>query len=117
MSGQPATKPTGAAFSGERKKWGLRAAKKPQKYYDLAGVAIVKGQQSTYVCYLRFTDALVEAVGQVMPRGVGPEDQAYLEVHHTLAGFWEVWAAYISLGGGKDRRLLWVQEEKPPWVT
>lgn len=101
---------------GERKKFGIKPARKLQRRYDdLVNVVKVTTEQRHSYCYITYAPALLEFVGSQMPRGVAAFDPVYLEVEEDArAGKWLVWGCYYV---DNVRALLWTSSVKPQWVT
>lgn len=108
------TKVRVAVFPKEYKKFALRASQNPQVCEGLAGVVRVADSHGKGVAYVKFSEALVVAVGRALPYGVSFGRSAYLKVVHVRStGVWRVFAYYISEPIGK---LLWETPDRPEWI-
>lgn len=99
-------------YAREYKKYGIVAARKPQKGYPVAGVVqVVDGEDSGFA-YIRFSEALVTAVGRAMPQGVSADQPCYLKATRLVTGRWRVLAYYL---GSNKGCVLW-ETERPEWL-
>lgn len=99
----------------ERKKYRLRAARKPQEHSLLSGVVHVKGPEGIGYSNIRFDESFVDAVGLALPHGLSPESPAFLKwLYMPTTGRWRLFAMYL----GKPRgTLLWEADQLPPWIS
>ena len=103
-----------AKYAKEYKKYGIRSANKPQEGYYLAGVVQVADTEGKGYVFIKFSEALVEAVGKALPHGVGEESPAYLKVLHLhKLDRWRVFAYSLESTHGV---LLWETQQKPEWL-
>lgn len=104
------------AYNRLRKNWGLRKANKPQEGFHLSGVVKCLDRGGHGYIYVAFDEALVDAVAKILPRGVGPDDQAYLYVVQKQFGSmrYYMYARYV---GKEGNFLLWVETQKPEWFS
>lgn len=101
-------------LSGERKKFGLRSARKPLLVDGLSNTVVVYENGIAYYCFIDFAQAFVDAVGAAMPRGVSTADMAFVHVMFDRDRVkWVVSGCYLS---SWEQHTLWVSEEKPAWV-
>lgn len=96
----------------------MSPALKPIAKKEISTTAVVV-RMSAHECAVslagfHYSDSFEIAVGRVMPFGVGEHKPAVLFVVKTEAGPWEVIAVYADL---THPVLLWVQDQKPNWVT
>ena len=100
---------------GERRSFGLvprRAVKVPDPRLS-ASVLLVEGGKGS-VCTIGFHEALVQFVGQKLPRGVAAHDPAFLVVtQDERRGLWVVEAHYVR---DTTTALLWETRERPSWL-
>lgn len=92
------------AYAREYKKFGIVPSRKPQKGFPLAGVVKVVERGVKGFVYIRFSEALVLAVGKAMPQGISNENPCYLKATRTVTGTWRVSAHYLK---GRASCLLW----------
>jgi len=100
------------AFTREYRKFGLVHARKPQTGYPVAGVVQVIAGEESGVVYVKFQEALVDAVGRVLPYGVSDEQPCFLKVIKLPTGKWRVMAYYL---GSRRGRILW-EADRPLWI-
>ncbi len=99
-------------YSGYKKRWGLKAAIKPQRRFDLSGVCRVLDQNGTGYCHIKFSWPLVVDMGRVMPRGVGPHEPTYLMAMRVTEQQWSVFCCYLD----GERQLAWMETGRPSWI-
>lgn len=101
-------------FVRELDKFGLRPANKPDANGLLSGVVVVAQQGERGYAYVRFSSVLVQAVGRALPRGLTPQDTAYLKVIRCrFTDRFKVYAYYVDQSAAV---LLWESAEKPTWL-
>lgn len=101
-------------LSSERKSFGIRPARKPQRHEYLAGVVVVLDGEGRGTVYIRFSEALVDAVGKQMPQGVGPEHRCYLKIRKGRGDAWTMYAFYLEEYKGV---ILWRYKSRPEWLN
>jgi hypothetical protein len=95
-----------------KRKYPFRSANKPTTGQPVAGIAVLLDRHGLGHFYIKVTEDLVDRLARVMPQGLGPENQAYIQVTHR-AGVYEVWCNYLD----KSRQvLLFKQPDLPEWV-
>lgn len=100
---------------GERKKFALasrRAVK--QNHPVLSNTVLVEEAGQRHVCYIAFSDDLIQFVGQKLPRGVSQVDPAYLTVTEVVAS--QVWAVAACYYRDDSSVVLWEAKERPKWL-
>lgn len=102
-----------AAFAREYKKFKLRCSLLPQEGMPLAGVMRVADSHGKGFIYIKFSEALVEAVGKVMQFGISDMTPCYLSV--VVDSRRKVWRVYSFYVGETRGSLLWVTDVKPKW--
>lgn len=100
----------------ELKKYGLRSTRKPTLNPRLSStVCVIDEQGLPGYCYIAFEEALVDAVGLKLPRGVAEFDPAFLQVEwNAKRGRWIITAKYLNTEG---YAVLWESESKPTWLN
>lgn len=102
----------------ENKNFELRATKKPAKNDTLSTTVAVYMGQKSYYCYISFSEKFVEAVGKKLPRGVSPQDPAYISVVHEKRDWGhESWAIRANYTTGVELVCLWTTPEQPSWIN
>ncbi len=105
-----------AAFAREYKKFGIKAARKPQEGYPVAGVVQVVGKDGGGFVYVKFSEVFVEAVGKAMPYGVSAATPCYLKAVWLPTGKWRVVCYYFGRRNGcvlwEASHLEWVKKVK-----
>ena len=95
----------------KEKQLGIRHARTPQEGVSLSGVVLVANNGIGY-CHVKFDKSAVEALGQKMPYGIGPENLAYLKVV-KMYDHYDVWCCYRD----KSKSIkLWKSEHLPEWI-
>ena len=107
------TAPLRPCVGAERKSFRLRYAEVGGQHPSMSSVVHVRDKAGLGVCQITFSEVLVQTIGRFMPRGVGPDDPVFLRVESTADGQWYVYAQYIR---ARDHILLWVADDKPPWI-
>lgn len=99
----------------ECKKYNLRSTRKPARSCLLASVVRVRNEEGKDgYCYVGFDEALVEAVGKKLSRGVAPFDPAYLVAEYDpRRSVWLIGACYFY---GAECVKLWETPDRPEWV-
>lgn len=99
----------------ELKKYGIRSTRKPARNAFVATtIHVVDENGLAGYCYISFADALVEAIGKVLPRGVAEFDPAYIYVEYdTRRRVWKINAQYLL---SSDSALLWESGDRPTWL-
>lgn len=90
----------------------INIAKKPQEGSGLSGVVVVNDEHGPGTTYIRFDDQVRDKLASLMPRGIGPAEQAYIHVQLEL----EMYSVYCLYLEGKNGRLLWRGETLPQWI-
>jgi hypothetical protein len=101
-----------SAYSGRKKRWGLKAAIKPQQRFDLSGVCRLLDQTGAGYCHIKFSWPLVVDMGRAMPRGVGPHEPAHLMAMRMNEHEWNIFCCYLD----GERQLVWTEEGRPSWI-
>ena len=102
------------AFVRELGKFELRPANKPDTNGLLSGVVVVAQRGERGYAYVKFSNALIEAVGRSLPRGLTPEHPAYLKaIRCSFTDRFKVYAFYVDQSAAV---LLWESAEKPTWL-
>lgn len=99
----------------ECKKYNLRSTRKPARSCLLASVVRVRNEEGKDgYCYVGFDEALVEAVGKKLSRGVAPFDPAYLVAEYDpRRSVWLIGACYFY---GAECVKLWETPDRPEWL-
>lgn len=101
-------------LSGERKKFGLRTARRPMLIDGLSNTAIVYDGETPHYCHILFDASLVSAVGKRLPRGVAANSPAFLHiVHDQQRSKWVVSACYVA---DWEPHTLWESAQRPTWI-
>ncbi len=101
-------------LSGERKKFGLRTARKAAFVDGLSNVVVVYDGDSPKYCYIAFDHSFVDVIGTHLPRGVSAHDPAFIHVVFDHGrGEWVISACYVS---SWELRTLWKTDSKPSWL-
>ncbi len=99
-------------LSGERKKFELRTARAPKLVAGLSNTVIVYENDVPKYCHISFSDDLIIAVGEHLPRGVSMDDKAFMQA--VLDGAeWTIYACYVETW---ERVALWRAGAKPAWL-
>jgi hypothetical protein len=96
----------------EAKRYDLRPARTPQKDPRLSGVVSVLSTAGSKISFIHFNEAFVEAVGKELPKGVSPDNPAFIRVMQSGKA-WKVFAMYLKSNEGC---LLWESEQIPAWI-
>jgi hypothetical protein len=99
-------------ITGERKKFGLRPARKPALIEGLSNTVIVYLDGQAYYCYIAFSAEFPAAVGTQLPRGLARDDVTFLQVS-VEAGKWIVRLCTLSTW---ERRTFWESATRPAWI-
>ncbi len=100
-------------ISSERKKFGLRKARNGKTTNPkLSALVLVWEGDLSYTSPIRFSDDLIQFIGQKLPRGVADYDPVYLTVSKVPKG-WLVQASYMVDDLTVD---LWLAKERPTWL-
>jgi hypothetical protein len=104
--------------SKELKAYELRATRRPAKSDSLLTTVLVMNAQGEQgYCYVNFSLKLVQAVGKKLPRGISPQDPAFLHVFHSGEEY-SVWAVYAREGWNpSSTKLMWTGEGNPSWLN
>lgn len=99
---------------GERKGYGLQTATRPgNQEHGLSTVVVVHENDQQGYCYIRFTQAFINAVGKALPLGVSDFFPAFVQVEEDEKR-WNVYARYRH---DKTKfALLWSTTERPEWL-
>lgn len=101
-------------LSGERKKFGLRPARKPMLIDGLSNTVIVYDGPTPRYCHILFDPSMVAAVGKALPQGLPPARPAFLRVvHDQQRSKWVVSASYVA---DWQHVPLWESDSKPAWI-
>ncbi len=101
------------AYSGRKKRWGLKAAIKPQQRFDLSGICRILDGDGAGYCHIKFAWPLVVDMGRAMPRGIGPHETAYLMAMRMSDKEWNIFCVYLD---DQQRQLVWTEEGRPSWI-
>ena len=93
-------------------KLGIASAKKPQEGFSLSGVTSIK-IPGLRIGYIKFGARAVKMIGRHMPYGIGPENEAYLQVVRTHKQI-EVFCCYMDRS---KKILLWASKSLPTWIN
>jgi hypothetical protein len=99
-------------ITGERKKFGLRPARKPALIEGLSNTVIVYVDGCAYECYISFSPDFPAAVGAQLPQGLARDDVTFLQVAFD-AGKWIVSVCTLSTW---EPRTFWESAERPAWL-
>jgi len=100
--------------SKEPTRCGIRRAKSPQEHPLLAGVVWVTAPGGRKAAYIRFSEDLVDEVGNALPYGVSAEHPAFLKlVQYPSRGVWRLYAMYLDRSRSA---FLWEYNEQPSWL-
>lgn len=102
-----------AEYRKEAAFYGLKSARSPMENSLLSGVVLVSDEGGKGYAYITFGEALVEAVGRVMPRGISEDDQCYLKAMLVHGGSWRVYSYYLD---NSSVRFLWEEKKRPKWI-
>ncbi len=93
------------------KKFGIRRILRPQVQGGLSSTVLVDG--GGYV-NVGFSVALVRRAGMILPRGVSPQDPAFMTLKHDIKA--EQYRLYVQYLKGMEQFLLLVIPERPAWL-
>ena len=99
-------------ITGERKKFGLRPARKPALVEGLSNTVIVYLDGQAYYCYVAFSPDFPAAVGAQLPQGLIGDDVTFLQVT-VDAGKWIVSICALSTW---EPRIFWESATRPAWL-
>lgn len=99
-------------IKGERKKFGLRPARKPALIEGLSNTVIVYLDGAAYYCYVAFSRDFPAAVGAELPHGLVTDDVAFLQVALD-AGKWTISVCTLSTW---EQQPFWESVTRPAWI-
>ena len=89
----------------------ISSSRMPIAIYSLSGVVLIKEEGVGY-CHVKFKQGVVKALGKKMPRGIGPENTAYLFVMKKHDHY-DVCISYTDLS---STVRLWRSDKLPHWA-
>ncbi len=96
------------------KKFGLRRVLKPFVQGGLSSTVLIEGGGHINVA---FSGALVSRAGLLLPRGISPQDTAYMSLRHEMSsGKYLLYVQYLDERRSTEKYLLLVFPERPTWL-
>lgn len=92
----------------------IARARKPQLDPRVAGVVLTITERGRGTAPIRFSEELVEVVGEALPQGVSQDNPAFLKlIHDRTKGVWRLYASYLDRS---KQVFLWEYATPPAWL-